>query len=223
MKRVGFALFGLLLAFVAIAGITYLLYGSKITSQEFVVLVISFSVMALVVCFAPEVQEISIAGNVLKLREIKSEAEKSIEQLRKAQAQFFRFMLRTGVIYSGVYSPLGSPERFISNDFWELLEECRETGCLKAVRDDLLKAIDGSLVRMSSGIGAIRDDGLQLDLRHDMSDWEIRMAIGEPDMDVVNRTWNTEKIDRKMFDRFINVIVKEYLKLATVRNEISRL
>ena len=52
-------------------------------------LVLGFSVIGLIIAFAAEIQEFSIAGNGVKLKELRSEAEKTIEELKKAGKEKF--------------------------------------------------------------------------------------------------------------------------------------
>ncbi|WAU74500.1 hypothetical protein [Acinetobacter sp. TR11] len=72
--------FGILVGLVGIAcGLWLLIVLEKITGAEFVALSLGFSVIGLIIAFASEVQEFSIAGNGVKIKELRSEAEKTIE------------------------------------------------------------------------------------------------------------------------------------------------
>ncbi|MEG2750100.1 MAG: hypothetical protein RR939_12010, partial [Acinetobacter sp.] len=62
--------FGILVGLVGIAcGLWLLIVLEKITGAEFVALSLGFSVIGLIIAFASEVQEFSIAGNGVKLKE----------------------------------------------------------------------------------------------------------------------------------------------------------
>ena len=81
-RRWGIAL--MFLAF-AYSGALYLLKEALIDSSAFVTLIIAGTCVSLIFIFAPLVSEITIAGNVIKLREVKSQAEKSIAEFDSAR------------------------------------------------------------------------------------------------------------------------------------------
>ncbi|MEE2001412.1 hypothetical protein QWY20_08095 [Alkalimonas sp. MEB108] len=62
-----------------------LLKHSYITSSAFVTLIVAATVVSLTLAFAPYIQEVSIAGNIIKLREAKAEADKALEGLKHAR------------------------------------------------------------------------------------------------------------------------------------------
>lgn len=79
---VGFALlFGV---FAYWAGFKLLNEG-LLTGSEFVTLLIAATVVSLVVVFAPFIQEVSIGGSVIKLKEAKLEADESLKTLNDAR------------------------------------------------------------------------------------------------------------------------------------------
>lgn len=63
----------------------HLLKEALIESSEFVTLIIAGTCVSLVFIFAPLVSEITIAGNVIKLREAKFQADKSIAEFDSAR------------------------------------------------------------------------------------------------------------------------------------------
>lgn len=86
--------FGIFVGLVGIAcGLWLLIVLEKISGAEFVALSLGFSVIGLIIAFASEVQEFSIAGNSVKLKELRLEAERKIEELDKAKTELFRLML----------------------------------------------------------------------------------------------------------------------------------
>ena len=82
---------------VAILGISLSLYlfmsSDKFSGPEFVALSLGFAVIGLIVGFAKEVQEFTIAGNGVKLKELRSKAERQVKELERAKAELFRLML----------------------------------------------------------------------------------------------------------------------------------
>ncbi|WP_228199424.1 hypothetical protein [Acinetobacter sp. SWAC57] len=65
-------IFGILVGLVGIVCGLWLLifFENKITGSEFVALVLGFSVIGLIIAFAAEIQEFSIAGNGVKLKDL---------------------------------------------------------------------------------------------------------------------------------------------------------
>ncbi|MCU7247958.1 hypothetical protein [Pseudomonas koreensis] len=74
----GFSIFGC----AVVLGL-WLLGSGKLSGAEFVAFVISSTVISGIVSFAPEIQEFSVVGNVVKLREVKNDALRAIEVLKK--------------------------------------------------------------------------------------------------------------------------------------------
>ena len=88
--RIFLAVVGVLLFGLATGLAFYLLSIGKFSGAEFTAFVIAFAVFGMVVAYAPEVQEISIAGNVVKLKEVKAEALKAIASLNKSRIEMLR-------------------------------------------------------------------------------------------------------------------------------------
>jgi hypothetical protein len=72
-----------------------LLERGMITSSEFVTLTITGTCGSLILLFAPLVSEITIAGNVIKLREAKADADKSITELNSARVAMLVAIIST--------------------------------------------------------------------------------------------------------------------------------
>lgn len=81
-----------------------LLCAEKISGGEFVTLIIAFAVLGLIISFSSEVQEFSVAGNVVKLKEVKKEADKSIQDLKNARVGNFKFLLKLAARFPGGFA-----------------------------------------------------------------------------------------------------------------------
>ncbi|WP_166837392.1 hypothetical protein [Rheinheimera pleomorphica] len=79
----------------AYSGALYLLKEALIDSSAFVTLIIAGTCVSLIFIFAPLVSEITIAGNVIKLREVKSQAEKSIAEFDSARISLLVAVIST--------------------------------------------------------------------------------------------------------------------------------
>lgn len=76
-----------------ICGLLLLFYSEKMAGTDCVAFTLGFAVIGLIIAFADEVQEFSIAGNGVKLKELRLEAERKIEELDKAKTELFRLMI----------------------------------------------------------------------------------------------------------------------------------
>jgi hypothetical protein len=135
----GFSIFG------SAVGLGLWLLGSgKLSGAEFVAFVISSTVIAGIVSFAPEIQEFSVAGNVVKLREVKNDAIKSIEVLKRSQIELLRLMLRTKsfIIRTWCQNP---DKPAIDADFWDIVAEIKRIEAVNVVKAELVACIDRML------------------------------------------------------------------------------
>ena len=98
----GNTVFGVVVGSLGIAcGLWILISLEKISGAEFVAFSFGFAVIGLIIAFAAEVQEFSIAGNGVKLKELRSEAEKTIEELKEARTELFRVLVQKSIYGSG--------------------------------------------------------------------------------------------------------------------------
>lgn len=118
-----------------------LLTLDKISGSEFVAFVVAFAVLGLVVSFSSEVQEFSIAGNIVKLKEVKRDAEKSIIELKSARTETFRFLLSLAKRYPGGWGSDGTVDTRLA-DFWFLYEQIVKFGCRDELKKDISKVVD---------------------------------------------------------------------------------
>ncbi|WP_228146585.1 hypothetical protein [Acinetobacter sp. ANC 3903] len=94
--------FGAVVGLTGIAcGLWLLISLEKLSGTEFVAFALGFAVIGLIIAFAAEVQEFSIAGNGVKLKELRSEAEKTIEELKEARTELFRVLVQKSIYGSG--------------------------------------------------------------------------------------------------------------------------
>ncbi|CAI8807351.1 DUF1512 domain-containing protein [Pseudomonas sp. IT-P74] len=137
-------------AFLAIAGFLifvfatglalYLLALGKFSGAEFTAFVVAFAVIGMVVGYAPEVQEISIVGNVVKLKEIKAEALKAIESLNKSRIEMLRVFLGLALKHGGGFGS-ETPVDPRARDIWPLFRLSKEYSCQKELKDELLLCV----------------------------------------------------------------------------------
>ena len=134
-----------------------LLLSEKLSGSEFVSLIIAFAVIGLIISFASEVSEFSIAGNIVKLREVKADAEKSILELKEARTETFRFLLSLTKKYDGGLGGRTPTDERIS-DFWSLFEKISSFNCIGELKENILEVIDVLLRGQIKAIGNFNEN-----------------------------------------------------------------
>ncbi len=133
---------GLVVAVVGFGcGLWLLVHLNKISGAEFVAFSLGFAVIGLIVAFATEVQEFSIAGNGVKLRELRTEAEKTIEELKKARTETFRFLLTVIRKDVGFFDVNPFKDERIK-DFWLLYEQIVKFEDVIDLRNEIILLIN---------------------------------------------------------------------------------
>ena len=131
------SIFGIVIFLLSVKFGYHLLLAENISGTEFVSLVIAFAVIGLILSFASEVQEFSVAGNIVKLKEVKKDADKSIAELKSARTETFRFLLSLAKRHPGGISGGGTVDGRVE-DFSFLYDQIVAFQC----EDDLVNDID---------------------------------------------------------------------------------
>lgn len=139
-KKLLFIISGLILFSVTVWKGLMLLDTGKLTGAEFVSLISIFAVISLLLSCVDQVQEFSIAGNIVKLKEVKQEANKAIDELKQARTTTFKFLLKLILKPSGGFGDLFSDNRVES--FWPLYEEIKLFDHLNELSEDVLLIIE---------------------------------------------------------------------------------
>lgn len=105
-----------------------LLMAGKLSGGEFVSFLIAYVVIGFVLIFSSEVQEFSIAGNIVKLKKVEKDAEKTIKELKSARTETFRFLLNLAVRHPGGFGN-GSAVDSRLKDFWFLFNQIEKFSC----------------------------------------------------------------------------------------------
>jgi uncharacterized membrane protein len=87
----------------------------KLGGTEFVALVLGGVILSLIIYFSSEIQEFSIAGNAVKLRELKDEAHKTIESLKQARTELFRLLLPQALNFGGTFGTLSKVDERVED------------------------------------------------------------------------------------------------------------
>jgi hypothetical protein len=120
----------------------FLSYIRYFTSTEFITVFSIVSVISMVIYFAAEVQEISLVGNVVKLREVKKEAEQAIENLQASSISTFAFLLDISKNFSGGFASNITPKDERLDNFYFLYENIKKAGVEKELKDRIISCAD---------------------------------------------------------------------------------
>lgn len=146
---------GFCVAIVGIIGALWLLINKEaILGAEFVALSLGFSVIGLIIAFAPEIQEFSIAGNGVKLKELRSEAEKTIEGLEQAKIEIFRMLLPAVINGSMQTDELVDPR---VKNYLNLFNEIEKFKCLKDLKLEIERTLNILMVVQYRSLGFIHN------------------------------------------------------------------
>lgn len=118
----------------------FFLYNGKLSGTESVVLILGGVLIGLVVYFSSEIQEFSIAGNAVKLKELRGEALKTIDELKRARTETFRLMLVQVLKLSGGWGSESKVEERVK-DFLNTYDVIVKFECVDDLSDDIRKAL----------------------------------------------------------------------------------
>ncbi|HBH6890245.1 hypothetical protein QO199_23240 [Serratia bockelmannii] len=131
MKIFSFLFF---IVFTSING--FLLYMDKFTSGEAIAFFALYSVISLMFFFSSEVQEFSIAGNMVKLKEVRRDADKAIAELKASRVAMFKFLLEISKKTSGGFGSI-SPKDERVDDFVFLYENIKSSGLINELSEEI--------------------------------------------------------------------------------------
>lgn len=138
----GNTVFGVVVGLLGIAsGLWLLISQEKISGAEFVAFSFGFAVIGLIIAFATEVQEFSIAGNGVKLKELRSEAEKTIEELKEARTVLFRILVEKSINFSGGFGSYTSVDERVDH-FLNLVKDVEKFDVINDLKSELSKALN---------------------------------------------------------------------------------
>lgn len=196
----------------------YLLEENQFSGSEFVALVVAFAVLGLVVSFSSEVQEFSIAGNIVKLKEVKRDVEKTITELKSARTETFRFLLSLAKRYPGGWGSDSTVDTRLA-DFWFLYEKIVEFGCRDELKDDIFEVVNvlisGQLLSISQSSDNIYEKYCGKQITPSPSDLVIEALDSESVEKAAKRRVCDGSVDE--IKRTLVIGLEEYKKLYDLR------
>ena len=214
--------FGIIVGLIGvICGLWLLIFLEKISGAEFVALSLGFAVLGLIIAFAAEVQEFSIAGNGVKLKELRSEAEKTIEGLKEARIELFRVLVQKSVELSGGYYVKQHAIKR-TNDFISLFENIEKFDCTAVLKDDLLNTLYEIMIREYKKLSFIHKKDITQDYKFSFEDKPDNLFVVLTD-ETIN---GMQDVQNKNFqDAKIEVIqdIHRYSKLYAIKVKLDKL
>lgn len=140
-KRVPLAICASIGFLIALALALFLLFSAKLSGAEFTAFVLSFAVLFVAVGFAPEIQEISIAGNVLKLKEVKAEAVRTIESLKEFRVETLRIMMELALKTAGGFASEAPIDPRIKG-FMRLIAFAKDYNCAPQLKEEVVRGVE---------------------------------------------------------------------------------
>ncbi|VVM39614.1 hypothetical protein PS619_00214 [Pseudomonas fluorescens] len=134
-----------------------LLYIKKFTGAEFTVFVLAFAVLGVAIGFAPEVQEISIVGNIVKLKEVRSQAIERLNSLQRTQVELWRFILRTRDFFVATH-PSRPNESVLSKEFWVIYREAEALEAVGLLKDELSMHVSQAIACVYGSLHNLKPD-----------------------------------------------------------------
>lgn len=205
-------------------GLWLLVYLNKISGAEFVAFSLGFAVIGLIVTFSSEVQEFSIAGNAVKLRELRSAAEKTIEELKEARIELFRFMVQKSIEFSGGWGS-GSKVDERVEQFIKLFEQAEKFECIKELKTDLDKALNILMVGQFNNLAIIHSNTKSIGDFFQNSDRPDLLYIALQD-EMVDKILDLYGDNKPNFSEIKNDLIQgidAYAKLYTIKVKLDKI
>ncbi|WP_298723609.1 hypothetical protein [uncultured Oceanisphaera sp.] len=200
-----------------------LLIEKYVSGAEFVALVIAFAIIGLILAFSSEVQEFSVAGNIVKLKEVKKDAEKSIAELKDARTETFRFLLSLSKRFPGGWASEGPKDDRI-DDFLDLYNQIVIFNCEKELAGDILAVIDQILPSQVRRVCSFSDDiGTKYRGNFTLPEPSTLLLEALDDESVSNVSKRgVANGDIAKIKELIVAAVDEYKRLYELKNEITK-
>lgn len=114
----------------------YPLRNKYIEPNHFVILIIFSAIVSAIIAYFDEVQELSIGGNIVKLKEAKKELQVTIDQLKSIKVSTYRMLLLKSLHFSGVF---GSSHLVDSRAeyFFSLINEIKQSDCFNDLKSEI--------------------------------------------------------------------------------------
>ncbi|RAT29951.1 hypothetical protein AU490_04625 [Lonsdalea populi] len=114
----------------------FFFYMCKTTVGESITFFTICSIISLILYFSSEIQEFSIAGNIVKLREVRKKADKVLAELQVSHLAMFKFLLESSKKFGGGFASI-SPKDERIDDFLFLYENIEQAGLVEELAEKI--------------------------------------------------------------------------------------
>lgn len=195
----------------------YLLFNKNLSGTEFVAFTVAFAVLGAIVGFAPEVQEFSIAGNVVKLREMKQDVREAVEGLKLARTE----LLRSGI--RKIYGDSSRRHEALADqadrniEFWAIVELARKFEILPKLKEELLKSIKWLRHCEKTYLLWTHLEDRVVDGFDDLTAVEYAVVVNRPAI----RSFISNSIAATQIDLIVGKVCEELSRLENLKRELD--
>ena len=122
------------------------------------------------------------------MKELRSEAEKTIEELKQARTEMFRFLVQKSIEFSGGWGSSSRVDERV-DQFVKLFEQVEKFDCIKELKIDLDKALNVLMVGQFNALIIIHN---------------VEKKVG----DIFNSEYKPEFLYIKFKDEMVNKIIE---------------
>lgn len=128
--------------FVIFSFVSFLLLKEDyLKSNDFVLLIVFSAIIALVISYFEEIQELSIGGNIVKLKEANRELKVTIEQLKAIKVSTFRMLLLKSLHHSGGFGVTSIVDSRVDY-FLSLISEIKGAECFEDLKSEIKEPLE---------------------------------------------------------------------------------
>ncbi|MDH2435573.1 hypothetical protein QCD60_23905 [Pokkaliibacter sp. MBI-7] len=211
-------IFSITLGVQILSGSYLLLIWNKISGTEFVALTVSTLIICLAITLIGNIEELSIGGNIIKLREAKEEAENALEKIQDTQAALFILMLEMSKNPPGGFSTEGPKDPRIDT-FLKVFNSIKKSRLDMIIKNEIYQTVNflcKTQFRHALSVSSVNNETLNkyINTEESINDRTLISII------LSNYTLrNSENKDDK--ERLIYDAVNEYRKLLDIRNKYN--
>ncbi|MGR0279640.1 hypothetical protein ACUM5Y_11420 [Marinomonas dokdonensis] len=195
-----------------------LLQSYKLTGAEFVSLVSIFAVISLLISLSDQVQEFSIAGNLVKLKEVKHDVQLAIIELQYARDSNFRALLKLSLQTGGALSDISNPKEERVNKFWDIFQAIKQANAYNNLTEDILSTLE-SVIR-AQRYKIMDSCSLHTNRENEIHPDDLLIERLEPSVidEQISRTTPTPDIEEVRTG--LKEAIREYRKLYNLREQL---
>lgn len=212
--------FIVIVSFIILSMISYrLLYLSQIQSSEFVVLIIASMFICLAGYYLKEIQEFSIGGNIVKLRDAKNDLDEAVDRLQRFQLETLRMLLKKSLQFGGGFGSIGFKDER-AEYIISLVEEIKKSGYFNQLISEINHVvnilINSHLKQLSEINRAFRIRWFADQTNNYPSPDKLRLSISE---NMIEEYSESKKKDTNDIEAQIIESINLYVQIYNIKKE----